>query len=65
MGSNPAGGANIWGFILDIPPHLAIYEEVTKHFSAILAPLINSLNSRGEIIAGLQIDLAVDCGSSG
>jgi hypothetical protein len=39
---DPAGGAYIWGLILDIPPHIAIVGNVTKHFSAILAPLINS-----------------------
>ena len=61
----PAGGAYIWGKILDLPPHIAVVGKATKYFSAILAPLINSLISRSEIIAGLQIDLAVDCGSSG
>ena len=35
VGSNPAGGAYIWGTILDLPPHLAIYGKVIKHFSAI------------------------------
>ena len=42
VGSNPAGGAYIWGFILDKPPHIAINGKVTKHFSAILAPLMSS-----------------------
>ena len=51
MGSNPAGGAYIWRLILDIPPYIAIIEIVIKHFSAILAPLINSRYGRGEKIA--------------
>jgi hypothetical protein len=30
VGSNPAGGAYIWGIILDVPPHIAIVGKVNK-----------------------------------
>jgi hypothetical protein len=32
----PVGSAYIWGIILDVPPHIDIVEEVSKHLSAII-----------------------------
>jgi hypothetical protein len=49
VGSNPAGGAYIWGYIQSEPPHIAIIGEVTKPFSAILAPLWSSQDGHWQI----------------
>ena len=30
VGSNPAGGAYMWGLILDLPPHISVVRKINK-----------------------------------